>query len=243
MNNANIHGLLGEYARSRDIAVRNVIIEEYLPLVRRCAGSMYAAYRRHITLDEMCSSGILGLIGAIDRYDPAKGNAFEAYASRCIRGAILDELRRGDHVSAYMRTRIKNVTAAVATFTAKNGVTPSNEEIAAITGYDAAQVQSIMDDAYAQSILSIDALTESGEYISASPTDEPSFVYEENAVIEMLAQCIDKLTERQRIVLSLYYKEELTLREIGQVLSLSESRISQIHAKTLLELRALMQRE
>ncbi len=227
---------LYDYSKSKDINLRNELIEYYLYLVKRQAYSMASAYHKYISIEDLVGYGIFGLIDAIERYDDKLAGNFESYAKVRIRGAILDALRKNDTVSTYMRHKIKTVEHAVSELTSASGQTPTEAEIASYLKMDITQVQNILDDSYTFNILYLDDLLGSSESIPAE-SGIPDVKYDEQELLDALSESVSTFTEKERLILKLYYQEELTLKEIGIVLNLSESRISQIHSKILMELR------
>ncbi len=234
--------LFVEFSKSKDIAIRNKLIEIYLYLVKRTAQSMAPAYRKYIQVDDLVSYGIIGLIDAIDKYNPAMDTNFEIYAKVRIRGSILDALRKSDWASNYMRQKIKAVENAMTELSTVNGVAPSEKEIAEYLKMDITQVQNALDESYTFNMVYLDDLMSdaSGKNAAATARDEeniPDSRYEEKELVYILSQCIDTLSDKEKLILKLYYEDELTLKEIGLVVGLTESRISQIHSKILITLR------
>jgi len=244
---SDIRSLWLEYRRSKDRAVRDRLIVTYAPLVKYVAGRLGSGLPAHVEEADLVSYGLLGLIGAIDRYDPERDIKFETYAIARIRGAILDELRALDWVPRSVRARAREIERAIATLEAKLGRAPTDEEIAERVGISTEELEESLTDIGRSSIAALDELWTSsseGDQVSLLDTIEdttaarPAEALDETELRETLADAISHLPEREKVVITLYYFEELTLREIGEVLGVTESRISQLHTKAVLRLKA-----
>ncbi|GAA0787813.1 RNA polymerase sigma factor FliA [Marinobacterium sediminicola] len=217
------------------------LIQEYTPLVRRIAHHLMARLPSHVVLDDLIQAGMMGLLEAASRYDAGKGASFETYAGIRIRGAIIDEVRRGDWTPRSVHRNARRVSEAIAQVENRTGRDASDSEVAAELGISIAEYQSLLQDSADSRLFSFDQLTETTEdtpaeqFTSAEP--EPGQMLEDSGFKQALANAIGGLPERERLVLSLYYDEELNLKEIGQVLGVSESRVSQIHSQAALRLR------
>jgi RNA polymerase sigma factor for flagellar operon FliA len=242
-----IRGVWVEYRRTRDRALRDRLIVTYAPLVKYVAGRLGSGLPAHVEEADLVSYGLLGLIGAIDRYDPDLDIKFETYAIARIRGAILDELRALDWVPRSVRARARAIERAIATLEAKLGRAPTDEEIAQKVGITTEELEESLVDIGRSSIAALDELwTSSGEGDQVSLLDtledssapRPAEALDDTELRETLADAIAHLPEREKVVITLYYFEELTLREIGEVLGVTESRISQLHTKAVLRLKA-----
>lgn len=234
------------YDETRDPELRQEIITRNMHLVR------YAVERlgfgvSYLDREDLISEGIIGLIDAVDRFDPKRGIQFVTYATIRIRGQILDALRTRDLLPRSARRRVKGMQEAVQTLVATLGEPPTEEQLAEYMNVSAEQLQQTLCDASLE-ICSLDApLVEDGEtfslqnLIEASEEFEPAEQQARAELHEEMRLAIRKLPERQQLLLSLYYVEELTMREIGEVLSVSESRVSQLHAQAVANLRALLE--
>ena len=236
-----------EYRRTSDKALRDRLILMYAPLVKYVAGRLGSGLPAHIDDGDLVSYGLLGLISAIDRYDPERDIKFETYAIARIRGAIIDELRALDWVPRSVRSRARQIERAIGELEAKLGRTPSDEEIAARVGITLEELEESLTDIARSSIGALDELwsvSGEGDQVSLLETLEdpesvrPAEALDESEVKEALADAISRLPEREKIVVTLYYYEELTLREIGEVLGVTESRVSQLHTKAVLRLKS-----
>src|SRR5580765_2253607 len=236
-----------EYRRTKDQGLRDRLIVNYAPLVKYVAGRLGSGLPAHIDDGDLVSYGLLGLISAIDRFDPDRDIKFETYAIARIRGAIIDELRTLDWVPRSVRARARQIERAIGELEARLGRAPTDEEIATRVGITVDELDDSLSDISRSSIAALDELwsiSGEGDQVSLLDTIEdpdsikPADAFDEAEVRETLADAIARLHEREKIVITLYYYEELTLREIGEVLSVTESRVSQLHTKAVLRLRA-----
>jgi RNA polymerase sigma factor for flagellar operon FliA len=236
-----------EFARTRDRGIRDRLILTYAPLVKYVAGRLGSGLPAHVDEGDLVSYGLLGLIGAIERYDPSRDIKFETYAIARIKGAIIDELRALDWVPRSVRSRAREIERAIGELEAKTGVAPTDEQIAAKIGISVDELEESLADISRSSIAALDELwsvSGDGDQISLMDTIEdesgpkPEAALDQTEVREALADAIARLPEREKLVITLYYYEELTLREIGEVLGVTESRVSQLHTKAILRLKA-----
>ena len=236
-----------EYRRTKDQKLRDRLILTYAPLVKYVAGRLGSGLPAHVDDEDLASYGLLGLMGAIERYDPTRDVKFETYAMGRIKGAIIDELRSLDWVPRSVRSRARQIERTIGELEAKLGRAPTDEEIAGKLGVTQEELD---DDLFQISRTSIAALDElwtvssGGDQVSLIDTIEdttgpsPAASLDETELREAMADAIAGLPEREKIVITLYYYEELTLREIGEVLGVTESRVSQLHTKAVLRLKA-----
>jgi RNA polymerase sigma factor for flagellar operon FliA len=226
---------------------RDRLILTYAPLVKYVAGRLGSGLPAHVEEGDLISYGLLGLISAIERYELDRDIKFETYAIVRIKGAIIDELRALDWVPRSVRSRAREIERAIAELEAKLGRAPTDEEIAAKIGISTDELEESLTDISRSSIAALDELwTGSGEGDQVSLMDtiedtsgpQPAQALDATDVRETLADAIARLPEREKLVITLYYYEELTLREIGEVLGVTESRISQLHTKAVLRLRS-----
>ncbi len=239
--------ILEEYATTRSPETREKIILEYAPLVKVVAGrlSMYLGY--NVEYEDLVSYGIFGLIDAIDKFDCLKEVKFETYASLRIRGAILDQIRKMDWIPRTIRQKQKKIDAVIKEIELNTGRNATDEEIAQALG--------ISDDEYLdwQSQMKITGLVSLNEYMeqgsdvsqdysrqTTSRFDSPEESVEKAELARILGETLELLTEKERKVITLYYYEELTLKEISNILEVSESRVSQLHTKALQKMKVKM---
>jgi RNA polymerase sigma factor for flagellar operon FliA len=240
-----------QYQRTRDKALRDRLILNYAPLVKYVAGRIGTSLPAHVDEGDLNSYGLLGLIGAIERYDPGREIKFETYAINRIKGSIIDELRSLDWVPRSVRARAREIERAMAELENRLKRAPSDEEVAKEIGITVGEFQDSLTAISRTSVAALDELwsisTSGGDTVSLIDTiedpnaDDPSRALSQTELREALADAIDKLPDRERLVITLYYYEELTLREIGEVLSVTESRVSQLHTKAILRLKVRLQ--
>jgi RNA polymerase sigma factor for flagellar operon FliA len=235
-------------ANKGDQALRDRLILTYAPLVKYVAGRLGSGLPAHVDEGDLVSYGLLGLIGAIERYDPERDVKFETYAIARIKGSIIDELRAMDWVPRSVRARARDIERAIAELEAKLGRAPSDEEISAKLGLTQDELDSSLTEISRSSIAALDELWTvqggTGDQVALIDTIEdthgqaPTTALDRSEMKEMIADSISRLPEREKLVITLYYYEELTLREIGEVLGVTESRVSQLHTKAILRLKA-----
>jgi RNA polymerase sigma factor for flagellar operon FliA len=240
-------GLWREFRRTKDKGLRDRLILTYAPLVKYVAGRLGSGLPAHVDEGDLVSYGLLGLIGAIERYDPGRDIKFETYAIARIKGAIIDELRALDWVPRSVRSRAREIERAIGELEAKLGIAPTDEQIADKIGITVEELEDSLTDISRSSIAALDELwsvSGDGDQVSLMDTLEdtsgprPAEALDETEMREALADAIARLPEREKLVVTLYYYEELTLREIGEVLGVTESRVSQLHTKAILRLKA-----
>lgn len=230
------------YSKSRSGDLREKLIIEYASLVKLVAGrmSMYLGYT--VEYEDLCSYGIFGLIDAIDKYDCTKNVKFETYASLRIRGAILDQIRKMDWIPRSFRQKQKKIDAAMSRIESATGRIATDEELAAELGISMTEYANWQEQAKVANVISLDEFSESGaeiksDYAGQSHYDQPEDVIEKKELKEMIVQALQSLTEKERSVVMLYYYEDMTLKEISQVLEVSESRVSQLHTRSMQKLK------
>jgi RNA polymerase sigma factor FliA len=220
------------------------IMLDHLPIVRFIARRIHERLPQHVPLDDLLSAGILGLMDALNKFDSSKRVQFRSYAQFRIRGAILDSLRTLDWSPRELRRKGRAVEQAIQTLTARCGRAPSEVEIAQELGLELADYQGLLGELKGLEIgtLHSDRSEDSGEeelaYLPNRPEDDPLFRCLHGEMRQRLADAIAALPDRERLVMTLYYYEELTMKEIGLILGVVESRVSQLHASAVLRLRA-----
>lgn len=234
--------LWDEYAKTGSMEIRDKIILEYASLVKIVAGrlSMYLGY--NVEYEDLVGYGIFGLIDAIDKFDIYKGNKFETYASLRIRGAILDQIRKMDWIPRSLRQKQKKIDTAISELELSKGRTPTDKEVADSLGISEEEYSTWQGQAKVSNLVSLDEFVETTgekkvEPVKPSGAEQPEAVVERNELKKVLAETLDILTEKERKVILLYYYEELTLKEISNILEVSESRISQLHTKALQKMK------
>jgi RNA polymerase sigma factor FliA len=236
------------YKRTGDQALRDRLILNYAPIVKYVAGRLGSGLPAHVDDGDLVSYGLLGLISAIERYDPDRDVKFETYAIARIKGSILDELRALDWVPRSVRSRARQIERAMAELEAKLGRAPTDEEIAAKVGISVEELEGSLTDISRSSMAALDELWtisgSGGDQVALIDTiedehgPEPQTAFAQTELREIVADAITNLPEREKLVITLYYYEDLTLREIGEVLGVTESRISQLHTKAILRMKA-----
>ena len=235
-----IASLWGVYQKGRSTEVRDQLVEQYLPLVNIIAGRLAIGLPSHVDRDDLISSGFFGLLDAIERYDYARGNKFETYAGVRIRGSMLDYLRSKDWLPVSMRQKIRKYEQTVAELEGQLGRPATDAELADELGLAAKDLQALVTQLNVATIIPLE------EYVHAETPQigemDPQEMVERNELKNILAGAIDKLPDKEKTVVSLYYYEELTLKEISLILHLSEARISQLHTKAVFRLRGYLSR-
>jgi RNA polymerase sigma factor for flagellar operon FliA len=243
-----LRDLWRRYKTSDDQKARDRLVVAYSPLVKYVAGRMGAGLPAHVDEADLISYGLGGLIAAIERFDLSRDIRFETYAITRIKGAILDELRALDWVPRSVRARARQIERANVKLEGKLQRVPTEEELAAelemtVEEFRAALLQianssiSALDELWSPSDSSGDAMSLLDTLGDAGAPD-PEKVVEQNELRDRIAEALDRLPEREKLVIALYYYENLTLREIGEVLRVTESRVSQLHTKAVLGLRS-----
>jgi RNA polymerase sigma factor FliA len=225
---------------------RDLLLMEHLPTVRYLARRIHERLPQHVELDDLVSAGVIGLIDAFSKFDHTKKVQFKSYAQFRIRGAILDSLRTLDWSPRDLRRKGRAVEEAIRSVTHRVGRAPSEQEIAKEMKLTLAEYQLLLGDLKGLEIgsLHMERSEDSGDeelaYIPGSPEDDPLFRCLKGEMKQRLADAIDELPEKERMVLTLYYYEELTMKEIGLTLGVVESRVSQIHSSAVLRLRTAL---
>lgn len=217
------------------------LIARCAPLVKRIAYHLLARLPASVQVDDLIQAGMLGLLEATRRYDPTQGANFTTFAEPRIRGAMLDEIRKGDWTPRSVHRKAREVTAAIHAVEAASGREARDRDVAEQLGMTLAEYHETLADLRGQKLLSLDepgADQENEAERIPAPNADPAEAVNRDYLLKLLASAIDLLPEREKLVLSLYYDEELHLKEIGAVLGVSESRVSQLHSQALARLRA-----
>jgi RNA polymerase sigma factor for flagellar operon FliA len=234
------------YTQSRSPEMREKLLLQYLPLVRRVAGRMLGTLPRSVRLDDLVSAGVMGLLSSVDNFDPTLGIKFETFAMNRVRGAMVDSLREMDWVPRSVRQKARQLERAVEELTQKLGRMPDDPEICDRLGLTVDGYRNLLEEVNVTVLLSLDdafPTLEGDSTALGDVTSDPNAETSQDRVEEMelcglLVDNLKLLPEQEKLVLALYYYEELTLKEIGEVLKLTESRVSQIHSKAILKLRS-----
>ncbi len=235
------------YKRTKSLEQREEIIKKYLYLVKYVAGRVAIGLPPNVDFNDLVSYGILGLLDAINKYDVSQGNKFETYAVSRIRGSIMDELRKLDWAPRLLRKKAREIDRKCKELEEKYGRSATDDEVATALNISQAELNSVYSDLNSTTFLSLDEVWQNDDGnkpISRLQTVEDclitnQFHYLQQAEVKaILAQAINQLPEKEKLVVVLYYYENLTLREIGEILDVSESRVCQIHTKVVTRMRA-----
>ena len=241
------HDLWTEYTTRRKATTREKIIIQYAPLVKYVVGRLAITLPTILDSDDILSYGTIGLMDAIERFDPTRGIKFETYAISRIRGSIIDGLRALDQIPRTARQRGREIERAFSRLEVEYGRPATDEEVAAHLGLDLTKFHETLLQNSA-TLVSIDSLVESedatmvtrGDLIEDKQSPDPQALAEKKEALQGLIDAIQRLPERERLVLALYYNEELTMKEISKVMDVSESRVCQLHSQALTRLRGYL---
>ncbi|WIW71606.1 FliA/WhiG family RNA polymerase sigma factor [Anaerosinus gibii] len=228
------------YQEKKSPIIREHIVNHYLSLVNLIAGRIAISLPAYVDRDDLISCGFFGLLDAIERYDPVRGNKFETYAGVRIRGAILDSLRAKDWLPVSLRQKIRKYEKTVEELEGKLGRAATDKEIVDALKISIQDLNSLLNQLNIATIIPLETYVKNET--AQDSIDGPAKQFEIKEVQENLAKAIDKLPEKEKLVISLYYYEELTLKEISLILKLSEARISQLHTKAVFRLRGYLAR-
>ena len=236
-----------EYKRSKNPDIRDAMVKQYAPLVKYVAGKVAVGMPQNVEFDDLVGYGIFGLFDAIEKFDPDKHVKFKTYAVTRIRGAIFDELRTIDWVPRSVRQKSREIEDTIRDLEASLGRSASDKEIAKEMGLSGKEFEKALLRVSGTSILSLNDVWYTGEdsdnvsivdSIESPDGFNPDNIVEKEEVKRVIIKSIHELPEKEKTVLVLYYYEDLTLKEIGKVLEVTESRVSQLHTKAIMRLRA-----
>lgn len=225
---------------SLDPSSKDLVTRSFAPRIKIIALHLKAKLPAHIELSDLVSAGALGLMEALGKFQSTVGVRFETFAENRIRGAMLDELRRMDWFSRGLRQKIKKLEQVIRDYEQEHGQAPTRQDLEQITGQNRAELENILEALNSQMLLSLDNLQEN--FISDEHADdhgEPAAIVARQDIIDKLAGLINTLKEREQLVLSLYYTEELNMKEVALTLGLTEGRVSQIHSQALAKLKKM----
>ncbi|HYU76566.1 MAG TPA: FliA/WhiG family RNA polymerase sigma factor [Ktedonobacteraceae bacterium] len=245
---AAIDDIWAEFAETRQKKLRDELIIEYTPFVRFVVGRLGIPPTSLLEMDDLLSYGTIGLINAIERFDPARGIRFEAFATPRIRGAVIDHLRTLNWLPRTAVSRVRQIEQALAGLEQRLGRPAKEEEVAVELGVSIERYRQMLLDA-STTVLSIDVPLNALQNDETMPlrdlledrdTPGPDEEAERRELVTALSSAIDHLPEREQLLLALYYQEELTMKEISKIMSVSESRVCQLHMQTIMRLRGLL---
>ncbi|MCI9361498.1 MAG: FliA/WhiG family RNA polymerase sigma factor [Hungatella sp.] len=238
--------LLDMYRKEGKLEVKQALVLRYLYIVKTIAYQMQNVYSGSLQMEDIINEGVIAIMKGIDRYDPERDNKFETFISRRIRGMIIDLVRKNDWMPRDFRKQVKAMETAQSTLSRSLGRSPSDEEVADAMQMDIKKYRKFQRMSTMMNVLSLDMITdEEGEHQSlqlsssdANSQPERAFLEEESK--QILAKAVNSLKEKEKLVISLYYVEELNMGQIAQVLGVSEPRISQIHSSAIRKLKTYM---
>ena len=230
---------------AQGVLAKDQQIAHYMPLVRRIAYLLMARLPASVDVDDLIQNGLIGLLDALERFEEGLGAQFETYAVQRIRGAMLDGLRENDWMPRSVRREMRRVEEAIRTLEHERGRAPSEKELADALGLSLADYQKLLLDARGHQLVYIEDITEgSGDdylerHVSETSRD-PLGLLEEEGTRSALAAAIEALPEREKLMMALYYEQDLNLREIGEVMGVTESRVCQLHSQAVARLRTVL---
>ena len=221
---------------------RNQLVQRYVPLVKRIAYHLMARLPPSVQFDDLVQNGMLGLLDAIDRYQEGFGAQFETYATQRVRGAMLDGLRENDWLPRNLRRELRRIETAISQLEHEHGRAPSERELAEALGMTLADYQKTLQDARGHQIVYFEDFAGNGDEDCRERhfTDyeaDPVAILEDRGIKAQLVTAISQLPEREKLMMALYYEQDLNLREIGEVMGVSESRVCQLHSQAIARLR------
>jgi RNA polymerase sigma factor for flagellar operon FliA len=222
---------------------KDQLIQRFAPLVKRIAYHLMSRLPSSVQVDDLVQNGMLGLLDAIDRFEAGLGAQFETYAAQRVRGAMLDGLRENDWLPRTLRRDFRRIEVAIARLEQQHGRQPSEQELASALDMPLAEYQKMLQDARGHQLVSFEDLVEESDddYLErhlADHSSEPLRVLEDANLRQLLVDGIESLPEREKLMMALYYEQDLNLREIGEVMGVSESRVCQLHTQVVARLRA-----
>lgn len=227
---------------------RDELVLTHLPLVKYLVGRISSKLPPHLDQQDLMSVAVIGLITAAERFDPRRGILFKTFAEKRVMGSIMDELRAQDWLPRTLREKYKRLEHEFSVLEQKLGRNPSSEEVAAAMGMDLEKYFQLMEEVHSLSFMSLEDFHEDDEgssfgflnFLSDNGTENPQNQMMAKQLLQVLGDAIESLPEKERLVVTLYYYEELNLKEIGEIMSLTESRISQLHSQAVIRLKVKM---
>ncbi|QRM20517.1 FliA/WhiG family RNA polymerase sigma factor [Dechloromonas sp. TW-R-39-2] len=222
---------------------REQLVQRFVPLVKRIAYHLMARLPASVQFEDLVQNGMLGLLDAIDRFEEGFGAQFETYATQRVRGAMLDGLRENDWLPRQLRRELRRIEAMINQLEHEHGRAPSERELADALGMSLADYQKTLGDARGHQLLYFEDFTGEGDedFLERHFTDndaDPLSLLEEKSLQQALVGAIERLPEREKLMMALYYEQDLNLREIGEVMGVTESRVCQLHSQAVARLRS-----
>ena len=222
---------------------KDQLVQRFAPLVKRIAYHLMARLPSSVQVDDLIQNGMMGLLDAINRFEAGMGAQFETYAAQRVRGAMLDGLRENDWLPRSLRRDFRRIEVAIAQLEQQHGRAPAEKELADALGMDLPGYQKMLQDARGHQLISFEDMVEEGEedFLERHLTDDasdPSRILEDSNLRKLLVQSIDALPEREKMMMALYYEQDLNLREIGDIMGVTESRVCQLHSQAVARLRS-----
>ena len=222
---------------------KDQLVQRFAPLVKRIAYHLMARLPSSVQVDDLIQNGMMGLLDAINRFEAGMGAQFETYAAQRVRGAMLDGLRENDWLPRSLRRDFRRIEVAIAQLEQQYGRTPGEKELADALGMDLVAYQKMLQDARGHQLISFEDMVEEGEedFLERHLTDDvsdPSRILEDTNLRKLLVQSIEALPEREKLMMALYYEQDLNLREIGDIMGVTESRVCQLHSQAVARLRS-----
>lgn len=234
-----------KYKKTKEAKYKEELIKHYAELVKIISGRLYNFYGGNVEYDDLVGFGIFGLIDAIEKFDLDRNLKFETYAQIRIRGSIIDNLRKLDWIPRRVRKKAKDIERATSELENELGRSATTKELAQKLELSLEDINDLLSETSTLNIASLEeTLQNKGEAsLSTRTSESPEMNYMDKEMKEILSSTIESLSENEKLVISLYYYEDLTYKEIGKVLDLSESRISQIHSKAILTMKSKLNRQ
>jgi RNA polymerase sigma factor for flagellar operon FliA len=229
------------YTEHTSASAQSELIEQHAALVKRIAYHLIARLPQTVDVEDLIQAGMIGLLDAAGQFNASQGASFETYAGIRIRGAMLDEIRRNDWAPRSVHKKAREIAEKIHEIEQIKGRTPNDQEIADAMNLDINDYYQQLNESSGHQVFSLDEFTDNDEshaHPLSTPFEAPDEDIQDHDFQQALAKAIDSLPERERLMMSLYYNEELNLKEIGEVLGVSESRVSQIHSQTVIRLRS-----
>ena len=221
---------------------KDQLVQRFAPLVKRIAYHLMVKLPSSVQIDDLVQNGMLGLLDALGKFEAGMGAQFETYAAQRIRGAMLDGLRENDWLPRSLRRDFRRIEEAIAQLEQAHGRVPAEKELANALGMSLGDYQKMLQDARGHQLISFEDMIEDGDedYLERHLVDDagdPARIFEDASLRQLLVQAIEALPEREKLMMALYYEQDLNLREIGEVMGVTESRVCQLHSQAVARLR------